>query len=770
MSEDTRRLADVTRAFVDRTAIDWGALLHRTSDEVERDLTRNLHLLDRIRGSRPPAWRASDGSVLSRIAVDAITALAAVQTIAGLLMLGAAVFEGEEIARAPQAVLAVSFAATTLILRIIASQDSRSLWLAAMFATVASVFTRASLSGLPSSWLAAVEPVLHGLHPEAFSPACLWQFSRDFPRVRRFASFDVTMTRIAAVVWLSGSLLFGVNALWALAHVAIGPSAHLVRDHPSQAFWHLFSVTLVPPMCAILFRARRAPARERRRIARLATVLATGAAPFLVIGCSRAVLPGVDAWIDSASVQQRVWLDSVVIAALCAMPILTTTVLVMDRPFERLRIPQEILRRAPRALVTATLGRLRRRTGRHHDRLPHALERMRLARGEREAFRILEGEIRKTLGVHKVYVRRPRPGALLRILRTTNDAVDLSNGGRLLTLLPRRERDHLAANAIELVASVKRRDGTIRAIVGCGRRPNGVAFDSQDQWFLTVLATAAGSVPGRHRVQHSAADLDLAFECPSCGRVADRSHAARCCGSTPTLAALPRHLHGKFVVERHLGTGGMGVVYLARDTTLDRDVALKTLPELRPEAVALLRDEARAMAGLNHEHLAVIYGLEVWRDTPVLIVEYLEGGTLTEKMRRGPLPLHDVAAIGCRLADALTYMHERKVLHRDIKPSNIGFTATGRVKLLDFGLAASRRRGGTPAYLPPEVAQSARPGVAFDLWALSVVLREIAADRTLRDMPPAFAAFFERALAVEPERRFRDARELRAALERLGDA
>jgi serine/threonine protein kinase len=194
------------------------------------------------------------------------------------------------------------------------------------------------------------------------------------------------------------------------------------------------------------------------------------------------------------------------------------------------------------------------------------------------------------------------------------------------------------------------------------------------------------------------------------------------------------------------------------------------LPELRADAVALLRDEARAMAGLNHEHLAVIYGLEVWRDTPVLIVEFLEGGTLREKIRRGPLPLHDVVAIGCRLADALTYMHERKVLHRDIKPSNIGFTATGRVKLLDFGLAPSQRLGGTPAYLPPEVAQPTSPSVAFDLWALSVVLREMVSEKKRREMRPAVAAFFERALAVEPERRFRSARELRAALEHLRDA
>src|SRR5258707_13213131 len=131
----------------------------------------------------------------------------------------------------------------------------------------------------------------------------------------------------------------------------------------------------------------------------------------------------------------------------------------------------------------------------------------------------------------------------------------------------------------------------------------------------------------------------------------------------------------------------MGVVYLAHDTALDRDVALKTLRNLRPHRVERLRDEARAMAALNHESLATLYGLEIWRGTPVLVVEYFPKGTLADRLSHGPLAPEDAIALGLQLARALAYMHARAVEHRDLKPSNIAFTPAGRVKLLDFGLA-----------------------------------------------------------------------------------
>ncbi len=252
-------------------------------------------------------------------------------------------------------------------------------------------------------------------------------------------------------------------------------------------------------------------------------------------------------------------------------------------------------------------------------------------------------------------------------------------------------------------------------------------------------------------------------------------------------------------------------MYLARDTTLDRDVALKTLPDLRDGTVARLRDEARAMAVLNHGSLATIYGLELWRRTPVLVVEYLAGGTLARRLERGPMSPAAVLAMGIQLAQALAYMHARGVLHRDLKPSNIAFTAAGAPKLLDFGLATimepspvelpsrsgigDARPAGTHGYLPPESYRGAPPEPAVDLWALSVVLLEAMAGRNLletaagdrairralqihlasasacrRDRLALLTAFFERALAVRADVRFHSSIEMQSALESLAGA
>ena len=207
----------------------------------------------------------------------------------------------------------------------------------------------------------------------------------------------------------------------------------------------------------------------------------------------------------------------------------------------------------------------------------------------------------------------------------------------------------------------------------------------------------------------------------------------------------------------------MGVVYLGRDTALGREVALKTLPALRDGSVTRLRDEARAMAALNHGSLATIYGLEVWRRTPVLVVEYLAGGTLAERLAHGPLPRADLLSLGIRLAEALTYMHERGLVHRDVKPGNIGVTSDGLMKLLDFGLSADAGiPAGTPAYLPPEALDGALPDAAVDLWALSTVLLHAGGDRCAD-----LAGFFDRALARGREDRFQSAAEVRDALLRL---
>jgi serine/threonine-protein kinase len=146
-------------------------------------------------------------------------------------------------------------------------------------------------------------------------------------------------------------------------------------------------------------------------------------------------------------------------------------------------------------------------------------------------------------------------------------------------------------------------------------------------------------------------------------------------------------LAGKFEVEQQIGAGGMGVVYRGRDLTLNRPVAMKVLPRVGASAATRLRREARAMAALQHAHLAVIHAMESWRGAPVLVLEYLAGGTLADRIQHGPLPVSDVLSIFIATTDVVRHIHDAGYLHRDIKPSNLGFTLHGAPKLLDFGLA-----------------------------------------------------------------------------------
>lgn len=287
--------------------------------------------------------------------------------------------------------------------------------------------------------------------------------------------------------------------------------------------------------------------------------------------------------------------------------------------------------------------------------------------------------------------------------------------------------------------------------------------------------------------------------CVACGEVHEPDVQRCACGADTRPADLPLVVHGKFRLHRRLGAGSTGVVYLATDLALRRLVTLKTL---RRGSADRLRREARAMAAVRHPHLATIFGVEEWHDRPVLVVEYLDGGTLADTLARGPLAIDDVLRLGVALADVLDRMHGGGVLHRDIKPSNIGFTADGEPRLLDFGLAAmldetapitvvsgARRVVGTPLYLSPEALAGAPPNESFDLWSLHMVVYEAIAGRhplhgqpvaavvravpcspladvrALRpDCPAALAIYLGEALALDLARRPASAAAVRAAL------
>lgn len=262
--------------------------------------------------------------------------------------------------------------------------------------------------------------------------------------------------------------------------------------------------------------------------------------------------------------------------------------------------------------------------------------------------------------------------------------------------------------------------------------------------------------------------------------------------------ALPLSHWGDLVIQRSLGHGSFGHVYLARDPMLDRLVALKLYPPFHadPARTEVILREGRLLARLRHPNIATVYGVNRHADRFGMWLEFVDGETLATAAReRGCLAPHEVAVIGIELCHALAEVHRAGILHRDIKAQNVIRETGGRLVLVDFGLGLEERRAeltgpsGTPLYLAPELFRGGRPSVASDLYALGVLLFFLATARypveggtidelraahkeerrrLLRDLRPdvttRLAAVVERALAREPGARFRSAGELEAAL------
>jgi len=376
-------------------------------------------------------------------------------------------------------------------------------------------------------------------------------------------------------------------------------------------------------------------------------------------------------------------------------------------------------------------------------------------------------------------------------------------------LLSASDRTWIEATGTVLVLPVfaGRRGGPPVGVVALGPRANALSFTEDDRRFLVAAAAGATLACEGKRLTLDASAVatgvdepELASQCLACGRVYGWNEPSACpCGGALEPAAVPRTVAGRFDVQARLGSGGMGVVYAATDRTLGRVVALKTLTTLSAGAAARLMVEARTMAVLAHPALAVLYGTEQWKDTPLLVMEHFEGGTLADRLTRSRLALSAAVQLTAKLADALSYLHGRGVHHGDIKPSNIAFTADQHPKFLDFGLcapfvgpsasetAAGRYSGleGTTAYMSPEVLVGAPVGPALDLWALALVLCESVTGHRLKpagirwehlhDLERALAVvdtrdagwlrgFLATALARDPRRRFPDARAFRHAL------
>jgi hypothetical protein len=431
--------------------------------------------------------------------------------------------------------------------------------------------------------------------------------------------------------------------------------------------------------------------------------------------------------------------------------------------------------------------------------------------------------------------------------------VDLGDARSPFARLPEAERYWLVDSGFRLVVPILARDGSLLGLLGLGEKKSGLPFLKEDRQLLRAIAsnaawvleleqgrsprswqdtptTSPGTAVALAAEEAPQPPVELAKECPHCGRVF-QSFTVLCSSCSHRLepAPVPFTLAGKFRFERRIGTGGMGVVYRASDLALGRAVAVKTLRRVSPEDAMRLRREARTAAAVSHVHLAAVYGMETWQGTPLLVMELLEGGTLSQRLAKGPLEPPAVVELGIAMAGALEHLHRADILHRDIKPSNIGFTREEVPKLMDFGIAramfdmrkdlhllassdsesdfslepptlafpssqslsVSNQLVGTLGYLSPEAIDGRSADVSFDLWGLAIVLYECLLGRkvftgdvhqvmarirqgrvpdfsqVLPEGEPALAEFFRCALHRTLARRPASARELRERLVEL---
>ncbi|HKI87202.1 MAG TPA: serine/threonine-protein kinase, partial [Thermoanaerobaculia bacterium] len=280
---------------------------------------------------------------------------------------------------------------------------------------------------------------------------------------------------------------------------------------------------------------------------------------------------------------------------------------------------------------------------------------------------------------------------------------------------------------------------------------------------------------------------------------------------------------GPYAITAAIGAGGMGEVYRATDTKLEREVAIKVLPAAfteDPERLARFEREAKLLAQLHHPHIASIFGLEESGGAPALVMELVPGPTLAERLAQGPIPLDEALPIARQIAEALEYAHEHGIIHRDLKPANIKINGEDQVKILDFGLAKAMDTGsgaevgsgsvdlshsptmtlgatvqgmilGTAGYMAPEQARGSAVDKRADIWAFGVVLYEMLTGKRLfqaesvpdtlagvlkgeidleslpDDVPAALRHLLRRCLQRTSKNRLRDIGEARIALDAI---
>ena len=737
--------------------------------------------------------------------------------------------------------LAFSAVAAPLVLG--SRRDARPALLGAVFLVIASSFARRPLD----LWLGMKEAptwlvLLARLQADALLPALVWRFFAEFPR-----ALDSTTVRAIAragfgISLAVGIFLLAVNASLPFAGLDASALGNLDARAAAGSYWTITYSLLLPALPFGLWRSRRAPSDERRRVALLVTGTLACATPVAALIVLFAVSPAAAEWIRRPEHYPVVM--GVVQILILAIPLGAAYAVRVDRALELRLVLRRVLEYGlARAIVgaavcvpfvalalhlyehradtieralqgksalfvlaalgtgvtgaligrraVAALDRVFFRAPYDSQRTLVALAEMSRAAESAESFaRGVGGEIDATLHLEGavLLVLSPERGQFedpLKIRRSLDAhselatflanapapvRIDLEDASSSLGALAASDREWLADSGAEWIAPVRAADGVTLGLAVLGPKRSGLDYSRHDQELVRGIVAAAGTglENAMLRARRPAEPLDadwgephswdrrVARECVGCGQIhPPESHACSTCGEGVSDISLPIRLLGKFQLERRIGSGAMGVVYLATDLALYRSVALKTLPRTSPEESVRLRREARAMAAIAHRHLALIYGVEMWRGTPLLILEYLERGTLGERLARSTLGADEAIALGIALMEALAHVHGAGMLHRDVKPSNIGFRADGTAKLLDFGMARIFQKRelveagvvrdldarlsnvsllgpsivGTPIYMSPEALRGEPQSVEFDLWSSAVVLYEAISGR-----------------------------------------
>ncbi|MBI4859334.1 MAG: serine/threonine-protein kinase [Candidatus Riflebacteria bacterium] len=242
---------------------------------------------------------------------------------------------------------------------------------------------------------------------------------------------------------------------------------------------------------------------------------------------------------------------------------------------------------------------------------------------------------------------------------------------------------------------------------------------------------------------------------------ADRPAATAPHGPAPG-GPVPAGLSERFEIVRTLGAGGMGVVYLARDRRLDRQVALKLIREPSPQVVRRFDREGKILAALEHEHVVRLYDIGVANGTPYLVMEFVRGRPLSTRLSEGRPPVVEAVRLAIEILKGIVEAHRRNIIHRDLKPSNVFLDESERVKVADFGLATSvsgadEPQGGrtplgtilgTPGYMAPEQGRGERAGPPADVYAVGVILHQMLTGQALFTGENAYAVWMAQMKAI----------------------